>query len=53
MASAPADSHQPIVYPIAVLSNAKQSKPAEEFIAYLFSAESKSIFEKYGFSISE
>jgi molybdate transport system substrate-binding protein len=47
--TAPEGSHQPIVYPIAVLSGAKQQKAAEDFIAYLFSIESKAVFEKNGF----
>lgn len=48
-ATAPEGSHQPIIYPIAVLSGTKQQKAADEFVAYLFSAESKAIFEKNGF----
>ncbi|KYZ75369.1 molybdate ABC transporter substrate-binding protein [Anaerosporomusa subterranea] len=52
-ATAPEGSHQPIVYPIAVLSGAKQSKAANEFVAYLFGAESKAIFEKNGFVMSK
>lgn len=48
-ATAPEGSHQPIVYPAAVLSGTKQAKDAEAFLAYLFSPESKVIFEKYGF----
>lgn len=46
---APEGSHQPIVYPVAVLSGTKQQKTAEDFVAYLFSDESKKVFEKYGF----
>lgn len=52
-ATAPEGSHQPIAYPIAVLSGAKQSKAADEFVAYLFGAESKAIFEKNGFVMSK
>ncbi|WP_312560738.1 substrate-binding domain-containing protein [Anaerospora sp.] len=52
-ATAPEGSHQPIVYPAAVLSGAKQSKDAEAFLTYLFSPESKAIFEKYGFVMSK
>ena len=48
-AAAPEGSHQPIIYPVAVLSGTKQQKAADEFVAYLFSAESKAIFEKNGF----
>ncbi|MDF2501638.1 MAG: modA [Anaerosporomusa subterranea] len=52
-ATAPEGSHQPIVYPIAVLSGAKQSKAANDFVTYLFGAESKAIFEKNGFVMSK
>jgi len=48
-AVAPEGSHQPIVYPIAVATGTKQQKAAEAFVEYLFSADGKAIFEKYGF----
>lgn len=53
VASAPADSHEPIVYPAAVLTGAKQAAAAETFFAYLFSPEAQIVFEKYGFSKGE
>ncbi|MBP2659412.1 MAG: molybdenum transporter, periplasmic molybdate-binding protein, partial [Firmicutes bacterium] len=34
-ATAPEGSHQPIVYPVAVLSGTKQQKTAEDFLTYL------------------
>jgi molybdate transport system substrate-binding protein len=43
------ESHQPIVYPVAVLTGTKQQKAAEDFLAYLDDPASKSVFEKYGF----
>ena len=52
-ATAPEGSHQPIVYPAAVLSGSKQAQEAEAFLAYLFSPESKAVFEKYGFVMSK
>ena len=52
-ASAPEGSHQPIVYPVAVLSGTKQPKAAEDFLTYLSTPECKTIFEKYGFSMSK
>ena len=48
-AIAPEGSHQPIIYPAAVLSGAKNSKAAEEFLAYMAGPEGKKVFEKYGF----
>lgn len=53
IATAPEGSHQPIVYPVAVLSGTKQPKTAEDFLTYLGTPECKSIFEKYGFTMSK
>lgn len=53
VAAAPANSHQPIVYPAAVLTGAQQVKEAGEFLTYLQSPEAKTIFEKYGFVIPQ
>ncbi|MDT8902165.1 molybdate ABC transporter substrate-binding protein [Anaeroselena agilis] len=52
-AIAPAGSHKPIVYPVAILSGAKQPKAAEEFLAYLTGPEGKAVFEKHGFAMSK
>lgn len=52
-ASAPAGSHQPIVYPIAMVANTKQAKASEDFISYLYTPESQAVLEKYGFSMSK
>ncbi|QDR79640.1 molybdate ABC transporter substrate-binding protein [Sporomusa termitida] len=51
-AVAPEGSHQPIVYPIAVTTGTQQQQAAEAFSEYLFSTESKAIFEKNGFVMS-
>ena len=53
VATAPEGSHQPIVYPVAVLSATKQQKVAEDFLTYLSTPECKAIFEKYGFTMSK
>ena len=52
-ATAPEGSHQPIVYPIAILTGTKQAQAAEDFVSYLFSAESRAILEKQGFAASK
>ncbi len=52
-AVAPEGSHQPIVYPVAVTTGTKQQKAAEAFVEYLFSAESKTVFEKHGFTMGK
>jgi molybdate transport system substrate-binding protein len=52
-AEAPAGSHQPIVYPVALLANSKQQKAAEDFAAFLTTPESAAVFEKYGFTMGK
>lgn len=52
-ATAPEGSHEPIVYPAAILSGAKQPKAAEEFLAYLGGPDAKAVFEKHGFTMSK
>ena len=43
----PADSHPPIIYPVAATATAKPE--AAGYLAYLRSSAAKAIFEKYGF----
>ena len=49
-AIAPPGSHQPIIFPGAVLAGAKQPKAAEGFLNYLVSPEGMKVFKKYGFT---
>lgn len=51
--TAPADTHKPVVYPVAVLKDAKQPAAAKSFEAYLSSPAAKQIFEKYGFTMAK
>jgi len=44
----PADSHPPIIYPVAATTSAKPE--AAGYLAFLRSATAKTIFEKYGFT---
>jgi molybdate transport system substrate-binding protein len=44
----PADSHPPIIYPVAATTTAKPETSG--YLAFLRSQAAKSIFEKYGFS---
>jgi molybdate transport system substrate-binding protein len=46
--SFPADSHPPIVYPVAATTSA--SPGATGYLAFLQSQAAKTIFEKYGFT---
>ena len=50
MATFPADSHPPIVYPAAVTRDSK-SPDAPAFLAYIRSAAAKPYFEKQGFTV--
>ena len=45
----PADSHPPIIYPVAATTHAKAE--ATDYLAFLRSPEAKTIFEKYGFAV--
>jgi molybdate transport system substrate-binding protein len=45
----PADSHPPVVYPVAATVNAKPDATA--YLAFLRSAAAKTIFENYGFTV--
>ncbi|MDO7786763.1 molybdate ABC transporter substrate-binding protein [Desulforamulus aquiferis] len=47
--AAPADSHKPIVYPMAILKDTKQQRAVEDFVAFLLGEEAAKVFEKYGF----
>jgi molybdate transport system substrate-binding protein len=44
----PADSHPPIVYPVALTANAKPE--AARYLAFLRSGAAKAVFETYGFT---
>ena len=50
IATAPEGTHAPIVYPAAILADARQQMAATDFLAYLSSPEGSKMFEKYGFT---
>lgn len=52
-ATAPEGSHEPIIYPVAVLAASKNQKAAEDFMAYMAGPEGKTVFEKYGFVMAK
>jgi molybdate transport system substrate-binding protein len=43
----PADSHPPIIYPVATTTTAKSE--AKDYLDYLHSSAAKAVLEKYGF----
>lgn len=48
-ATAPNESHQPIVYPVAILKDSKNITETQAFLQFLSSNSAKTIFKKYGF----
>jgi len=53
VATAPADSHDPIVYPVAVVKGTKNLASAREFLEYLAGPQARAVFMKYGFGAPE
>ncbi len=51
VADVPADSHSPIVYPGAVIAVTQSPSEAQNFMAFITSAEAQNIFAKYGFRV--
>ena len=49
-AIAPANSHSPVVYPVAVIKDSKNPTVAKEFVEFLSSKPASEIFAKYGFT---
>jgi molybdate transport system substrate-binding protein len=49
VATAPEDSHSPVIYPVAALTNSKDVAGAKEFEDFLLGPRSAAIFKKYGF----
>ncbi len=48
----PADAHEPIVYPAAILKSSEHADAAKAFLGFLSSTEAGAIFEKNGFSLA-
>ena len=53
VAIAPASSHEPILYPAAVLRASKNMSVAREFLDYAAGREARAVFEKFGFTSPE
>lgn len=47
----PGESHEPIVYPAALVQGAKAA--AQDFLAFLASPQARSVFSQYGFVVLE
>jgi molybdate transport system substrate-binding protein len=50
---APADSHDPIIYPAAIVKGVKNPSAAASFLAFLSSSAAREVFAKYGFLPAE
>jgi molybdate transport system substrate-binding protein len=50
VATAPEGSHDPVLYPIAVVRESRRQEAAREFIDAVLSGEGQHILEKYGFN---
>ena len=53
VAIAPAASHKPVIYPIAILRNSRNTSAARAFIHFLSSDRAKAIFQQYGYGIPQ
>jgi molybdate transport system substrate-binding protein len=51
-ANAPAEINAKIVYPVALVAATTFPEAAISYENYLFSAEAKAVFEKYGFTLA-
>lgn len=48
---APANTHKPVIYPVAMVTSSKNPEIAKDFLAYLSQDDQKVILEKYGFDV--
>lgn len=48
--TAPANSHSPIIYPVAVIKSSKNQAAARAFVQFLSTSQAKAVFTKYGFT---
>ena len=53
IAIAPPDSHDPILYPVAVLRDSKNKPAARAFVEFLQGPDARAVFQKYGFTSAE
>lgn len=53
VATAPENTHKPIIYQVAAIKRTQNPEAAKEFIQFLFSNSAKDTFKKYGFQIAK
>ena len=49
VATAPPDSHSPVIYPVAVVKASRDPAAAKDFEAFLEGSRAQGIFQKLGF----
>jgi molybdate transport system substrate-binding protein len=49
VATAPEDSHSPVIYPVAVIKDSDTPELGKELIEFLTTEKAQSVFENYGF----
>jgi len=49
IATAPEDSHSPVIYPVAVIKDSDTPEIGKELIEFLTTEEAQAVFEDYGF----
>jgi molybdate transport system substrate-binding protein len=50
VATAPEESHSPVIYPVAVVKASKNPAGARDFENFLADPQSRAVFQKYGFA---
>lgn len=53
VATAPADTHSPIIYPVGVVADSENAEAAQAFVDFLSSDTAVTLFEEYGFAMAE
>jgi len=51
-AVAPESTHEPIVYPMALVAGSRNQEAAREFLAYLTGPAARAVFVKHGFTMA-
>lgn len=53
VATAPENSHSPIIYPVAIIKNSNNPETAKVFVRFLLSKTAQEVFKQYGFTKSK
>jgi len=51
LSEAPEGSHEPIIYPAAVIKNSRHAEQAQNFLDFLTTSRAQEIFARHGFSV--